>query len=135
MASTGDWMARAQRRRNAELRLLRRPSETGSQSTAASDRHDTMSPSSPESSHSAQTTSSFDQLHALQTQLRSNTAQIEANEARMREIEDGDNRMGADIQDRLSAVMELNKRLNILRDVLARADRVSKGEFGKDQSY
>lgn len=53
----------------------------------------------------------------------------------MRDIEKGDNRMGAEIQDRLSAVMELNERLNMLRDVLARADRVSKGEFGKDQSY
>lgn len=48
----------------------------------------------------------------------------------MRELENTDNKMGADIQDRLSTVSQLNQQLSLLREMLSRAERVSKGEFG-----
>lgn len=114
--------------------FMQRPSETESnslsESTTSHSTHSTASPASPQSSHSAKTSHSFDQLAALQLQLSRNSAQIEANEARMRELQAMDTRTGADIQDRLSAVSQLNQQLSILREMLARAERVSRGEFG-----
>lgn len=62
--------------------------------------------------------------------MERNAAQIEANEARMRELAVTDNRMGAEIQDRLSTVSQVNQQLSLLREMLARAEKVSRGEFG-----
>ncbi|EME83821.1 uncharacterized protein MYCFIDRAFT_195047 [Pseudocercospora fijiensis CIRAD86] len=143
MATTG-FAARTQRRKNLELSMLRRPSETASipsQYSATttgphsiiSDRQD-PSPSSPHSSVSTSASSvvieNYDKFQALQLQLQRNTAQIELNEARMKQIEMDDTRMGEDIQARLTAVMELNQRLSLLRAMLARVEKVSQGEFG-----
>ncbi|KAF7188901.1 hypothetical protein HII31_09824 [Pseudocercospora fuligena] len=142
MATSG-FAARTQRRKNLELSMLRRPSETASipsqySATTAgppsiSDRQD-PSPSSPHSSVSTSASSvvieNYDKFQALQLQLQKNTAQIELNEARMKQIEIDDTRMGEDIQARLTAVMELNQRLSLLRAMLARAEKVSQGDFG-----
>ncbi|KAF2165401.1 hypothetical protein M409DRAFT_24251 [Zasmidium cellare ATCC 36951] len=137
-AATGEWAARMQKRRDFELTFLRRPSETESHSLSESTHSSsatttittTTSPASPESTHSAKTSTSFDQVHALRLQLQRNAVQIEANEARMRELEGKDTRMGADLQERLSSVSEVNRELSLLREMLARAERVSRGEFG-----
>lgn len=158
MATTAHagFAARTQRRKNLELAMLRRPSETNSissQHSAAtvgapgivsgaasvisggasiSDYQD-QSPSSPLSTISTSTSSAienFDKVQALQLQLQKNTAQIEANEARMKQIEETDAQMGDDIQARLTAVMELNQRLSLLRAMLARAEKVAQGDFG-----
>ena len=69
-------------------------------------------------------------MHALQLQLQRNAAQIEANEARMRELQVSDKRMGQSIQQGLSTVSAVNEQLSLLREMLARAERVSRGEFG-----
>lgn len=74
--------------------------------------------------------SSIDERHVLELQYKKNADQIKANEARMEQLRADDDRMGADIQSRLSAVMALNKQLNTLRDMLSRIDGVMRAEFG-----
>ncbi|KAK4503195.1 hypothetical protein PRZ48_006623 [Zasmidium cellare] len=139
MAAVGansEWATRMQKRRNMELTFLRRPSETESNSISAStysgttSATTTTSPASPESTHSStKTSASYDQLQAFELQLARNKAQIEANEERMRELQGRDERMGEDIQARLQSVGEVNRQISILREMLERAERVSRGEF------
>lgn len=154
--SGAGWLSRTQKRRNGELALLRvsaftpptpgspssfsnaskRPSmvpSTYSVTTINSDYAPEFSPSSPHGSVSTGASSivdSFERLQALQNQLKNNTMQMEANEARMRQIEANDTRIAADVQERLSAVMELNQRLNLLRSMMLRAEKIQNGDFG-----
>lgn len=67
-------------------------------------------------------------LQALQAQLKTNAAQIEANEARMREIADMDEQLGRSIQERLSAVVGVNQKLSLLRGMLETTHRACRGD-------
>lgn len=68
-------------------------------------------------------------LQALQQKLRNNTAQIEANEEKMRALDAMDGEVSMGIQQRLKTVQVVNERLNHLRMMLARVDDVSRGNF------
>lgn len=65
-------------------------------------------------------------------QLQNNTAQIEANEARIAELRDFDVRMSENISDRLSYVRDINESLRSLHELLARTERVTK-DLGMDR--
>ncbi|PPJ50290.1 hypothetical protein CBER1_04907 [Cercospora berteroae] len=140
-AATSAWLARTQKRQHGEMGMfIRRPSEaksTGSSnSTVTNSTHYTDAtdatcspPHSSVSSTNSSIPESFEKLQALQTQVQKNNAQIAANEERMREIMCRDDERGEILSQRLAEVSRLNRQLDLLSALFARADQAVHGEY------
>ncbi|KAM3417048.1 hypothetical protein BST61_g8629 [Cercospora zeina] len=139
-ATSAAWLARTQKRQTGEMGLFRRPSEapsTGSSNSTVTNSTfctDSTEPTcSPPHSSVSSTNSSipenFEKLQAMQAQLQKNYAQIAANEERMREIVRRDEERGETLSKRLAEVSRLNRQLDLLSNLFARADQAAHGDF------